>query len=276
MNKILDCNIVRGTHLGMAEDKIKELEKQPRLLVIQIGNNPSSERYIRNKIKTCQDVGIYCHHQKINNESISEELLIKSIQLEQEDYDAVIVQCPLPEHINVQNVMNAIDPKKDCDALGKENIMLLHTGEPAIVPATAQGILDLLDFYQYDVEGENILLIGRSQLVNKPLQELLCQRNATVTLAHSKTANLGDMLENGGFDIIISAVGKPKCLEYAESKLLIDVGINFDEDGRMCGDFDIDSCTCKYYTSVPKGVGLLTQEAIVCNVIKCYEMQHDK
>lgn len=274
MSEILDCKVVRDLHLQESKEYIEKLTIKPRLLIIQVGNREDSNKYIKNKKARCEECGIEVHVLRMSEDS-SEQLLINYVKSMQSKYHALIVQCPLPSHIDEQIVMNEIDYKKDCDGLNYINIGLLNSGQYSIVPATAQGIINLLDFQKIDVSGMNILLIGRSNLVNRPLRELLCQRDATVTMAHSKTRHLQDMLSSGNYDMVIGAIGKPKHLKNVNTKYIIDVGINVGDNGKLCGDFDIDTCNCEYFSPVPKGCGLLTQSSIVENVISCYKLQQN-
>lgn len=272
MNQILDCKIVRDSRLAEIKKAVELSGSTPKLVIVQVGDREDSTKYVNNKVNRCVENGIECRVIKLD-ESITTEALVDKVKEAQEEASAIIVQCPLPKHIDEKTVMDAIDPLKDCDGLTTENIGYLHDQKPRIIPATAQGVLDLLDFHGIDVEGMDILLIGRSSLVNRPLYECLLQRNATPMIAHSKTRGLQEKLSSGNFDMVIGAIGQAKFLKNVYADYIIDVGINFDEDGKMCGDFDIESSECKYYTKVPGGVGLLTQEAIVGNVLKCHLLQ---
>lgn len=265
----LNCSIVKDYYINKAKEEIDKLDTKPSLLIVQVGDRQDSNKYVRNKIRSCEDVGINVKLLKLEYD-ITEECLINYILSMQNTYHGVIVQCPLPPHINEKNVMKSINPIKDVDGLTEANIGALHNGNPNIIPATAQGIINMLDFYDVDVKGMNVLLIGRSLLVNRPLQEVLCQRNATVTLAHSITKDLDKMLSSGNYDMVVSAIGKAKYLKNIKSQYIIDVGINLDGNGKMCGDVDIDTCKCDYFTPVPKGVGLLTVSSVITNVLKCY------
>lgn len=271
----IDCKLVAENVLKEVKKEIEDNMYVPKVLIIQVGNRSDSTKYIKNKRKTCSGVGIQSSL-IILPEKVTERQLIDRMKQEESNYDAIIVQCPLPKHINEQHVTNMIPFLKDCDGLNYCNIGYLHSQQTpkCIMPATAQGILNMLDFYDVDVSGLDILLIGRSNLVNRPLYEALCQRNATVTLAHSKTKNLQNKLSSGDYDIVIGAIGKAKELKNVNTNMIIDVGINFDENNKLCGDFDISSCNCDVYTTVPGGCGVLTTSAIVSNILKCYKMSH--
>ena len=270
----LDCKAVRDFKLALHKEEIKKLGVQPKLTIIQVGDRADSNRYVANKAKRAEECGIEVKIVKLAKD-VPQQILNIVVSSEQWSCDSIIVQCPLPKHINEKEVLGFINPMQDCDGLTKENIGYLHYQEPRITPATAQGILDLLDYYKVDVTGMDILLIGRSNLVNRPLYEALTQRNATCTLAHSKTKNLQQKLESG-YDMVIGAIGQDRFLKNVDAKYIIDVGINVDENDKLHGDFDIDTCSCEYYTPVPSGVGLLTQEAIVGNIVKCFKLLHNK
>lgn len=269
MQKI-DCIKFRDYKLSQFKSEIETMSEKPSLLVIQVGNNPASNKYVANKVKRCEEVGINCTVSNLN-ENVSESTLIDILKNTQDFYSAVIIQEPLPKHINSKNVNSYLKPHKDCDGLTMDNIGQLHNQQNRITPATPQGIMNMFDFHDIDLAGKDVLIIGRSMLVGRPLAELMLQKDATVTVAHSKTKNLDEKISSGDYDVIVSCVGQAKFLKNAKAKYLIDVGINF-IDGKMCGDFDIDSAICDYYTSVPEGVGVITQATIIENVIKCHRL----
>ena len=271
--KALDCKTVRDYYLEQFKKELLTFDFCPTLIIIQVGNNPASNKYVSNKIKRCEEVGIKCELVKLEETVTQEELEICVLE-KQRICSAIIVQEPLPKHLSAEKVNKMITFMNDCDGLSDYNMQCLYQGHPKIIPATPQGILNLFDYYNIDLDGKNILMIGRSKLVGHPLSEALNLRNATVTLAHSHTKDLEAKVSSGDYDIIISAIGKAKFIKHAKADYLIDVGINFDEQNKMCGDFDMTTAQCEYYTSVPGGVGLLTQAAIVGNVIKCYKLIH--
>lgn len=274
MNQILDCKIVRDTRLAEIKKQVALCKTTPSMAVVQVGDREDSTKYVNNKIARCVECGIKGEVLKLKD-SITTEELIDTIVEVQSRVSAIIVQCPLPKHIDEKRVMEVIDPLKDCDGLTTENIGLLHNQQPRIIPATAQGILDLIDYHNIDVEGMDILLIGRSNLVNRPLYEALLQRNATPMIAHSKTLDLKHKLASGDFEMVIGAIGKSEFLSNVNTKYIIDVGINVDEQGKLHGDFNMDTSVCEYYTKVPGGCGLLTQAGIVGNILKCHMLQHE-
>ncbi len=267
--KQFNCKEVRDSKLKQIKLIVDTLEVRPTLLVIQVGSRPDSTRYVRNKINRCLEVGIEAKA-LVLPETITTDELIQVVLEEQEKVSALIVQCPLPSHINEIEVLNSLHPVVDCDGLHPLNIGFLHSQQHTMVPATAQGIMDLFEHYEIDVTGMEVLLVGRSNLVNRPLYELLLQKNATPTIAHTKTRNLQEKLSSGNYDIVIGAIGQDRGLSNVNAKYIIDVGINVNTEGKLHGDFDIDTCNCEYYTPVPSGVGLLTQASVVTNILKCH------
>ena len=273
--KQFDCKSLMELQLEKTRQYVSKLHTKPRLLIIQLGDRPDSNKYVQNKINKCTEVGIQTKLLKLPEDE-TEMGLINYIKSMQNTYHGVIVQCPLPSHINEKNVMNVINPLKDVDGLTEANIGALHNGNPIIVPATASGVMELLDHNNINLTGMSVLLIGRSMLVNRPLQELMCQRDATVTLAHSKTKDLDKLLLSGNYDVVIAAIGKAKYLKNIKSKYILDVGINVEEDGKLCGDIDINTCKCDYFSKSPGGLGLLTVASVIHNVLKCYDLQTNK
>lgn len=270
MNKI-DCIAVRDSKLEHLKREVEEMKHKPSLLVVQVGDNSASNKYVANKVKRCEETGIECSVLKLD-EDITEYELVNLVKLQQKLFSAIIVQEPLPNHINSKTVNEAIQWFKDCDGLTDDNIGFLHNQKNMITSATPQGIVDMFDYYNVDLTGMDVLIIGRSVLVGRPLAELMTQKDATVTLAHSRTKGLDEKISSGQYDIIVACVGKAKHFKNAKAKYLIDVGINF-VDGKMCGDFDIDSSKCDYYTTVPNGCGQLTVAKVVENVVKCHKIQ---
>ncbi len=281
----IDCKKVREEMLEEAKEKInkihKELNRKLKIVVIQVKGDLASVVYIRNKVKTCESVGIDCEvlefPSDISYKELESNILSHSLD---DNVDGVILQLPLPDHLKpYQNqLINTIDGRKDVDGLTDYNVMKLWTDQDGIRPATAEGILRLLP---EDLSYKTVSIYGRSNLVGKPLIKMLMDRNATVTVYHSKSAVLTDyLLYTKESDIVISAIGKPKYLKalpsMASKTIFIDVGINRDSDGKLCGDFDFQSDGFFTYTPVPGGVGVLTTAQLVLNLIKCYEMKKGK
>lgn len=257
----INCKDIASVIKDDVADKIGEFQITPCLRIVQVGDNYASNKYVNNKIATCEAVGIDAKVIKMSHSSSSTEKLIRLVkQLNADNFvDAIIVQLPLPNHINTDEVLATINPRKDLDCLTPHNVGLLHLNKPFIKPCTPAGIMKMLDMNNISLEGKNVLVIGRSHIVGRPIAELFTTKNATVTLAHSKSE-----YNPNKYDIVVSAIGKAKEIVVDNPKaILIDVGINPDENGKLVGDFDIEKCNCAYYTSVPGGVGPLTT-AMVC------------
>lgn len=232
----------------------------PQLAIVQVGAVEASNRYIRNKVKDCKEVGIMVHHYAYGEE-IAQEELIWEIEDLQNHYDGIIVQLPLPEHIDVNAITAAIRPEKDVDGFRMDS----H-----FTPCTPGGIVKYLNYCGWEACGKNAIVIGRSDIVGKPMARLLTDMDATVTLCHSKTQGLNKYLWDA--DLIICAVGKPKFLNcYPIHCPVIDVGINFDENGKLVGDcFNTEG---RDVTPVPGGVGLLTRCMLLENTLYAAKAQ---
>lgn len=245
-------------YVNIQKEKIKKevaaLGSVPQFAVFQVGNNEASNRYVKNKIKDCGDVEILAHWYNFPEE-IEEEEFIDEILKTQEHYDAVMVQLPLPPHISFEKVKAAIDIEKDVDGFCDSS---------KFKPCTPKGIVDYLKRTGIEIEGKHIVIIGRSEIVGKPLAKMLLEENATVTVCHSKTKNLWKHIDIA--DLIVTAVGKANFLNcYSIHVPVIDVGINF-VDGKICGDcFNIEG---REVTPVPGGVGLLTRLALLENIVE--------
>lgn len=257
--------------------KINKIKEKITITVISVGNNEASKIYIKNKIKECQSVNIECQH--LHFEKISTNELIKTITKLNKDKNitGILVQLPLPKNIEENKVINTIDYKKDIDGLTKSNIAKLYSNQKGIIPCTAKGIIDLLECNKIEIEGKNITIIGRSNLVGKPLTLALLNKNATVTTCHSKTKDLKKHTKKA--DIIIVAVGKPNLIKkemISKNSIIIDVGINR-IDGKISGDVDKSVYKkCKAITPVPGGVGPMTVYEVLSNTLECYELQKNK
>ena len=241
------------------KERIAVIGDAPKLAIIQIGNVEASNRYIKNKIKDCEEVGIIAHRYWFDTE-ITEPELIQEIQDLAPEYDGVIVQLPLPPHIREKVVVAAIPSCKDVDGF--------HPDSP-FNPATPAGIIKYLRACEFNLTGKDVVIIGRSDIVGKPLARMMTDADATVTLCHSKSKLSGHIYTA---DLIVTAVGKPAFLNcYPIHVPVIDVGINFDNEGKLCGDcFNTEN---RDVTPVPGGVGLLTRCALLDNVIRAKEMR---
>ena len=275
-------NIIYGNILAekireKLKEEVKTLKRQPSLAVILVGENPASVSYIKSKMKACKEVGITPSLYKLNDD-INEKDLIEEINKLNNDnnIDGILVQLPLPDHIDDKRVLESIDPKKDVDGLHPDNVGKLFLKEIGFAPCTALGILEILKEMNAKIEGSQAVIVGRSKLVGLPTSKLLLDNDASVTICHSKTKNLIDITNKA--DILIVAIGSPKFItsEYIkEGAYVIDVGINRLEDGSLCGDVDFENVKekCSAITPVPKGVGPMTVTMLLANTVKAYKMK---
>jgi len=255
-------------------ERIKTLPRAPRLDVILVGNDPASAIYVRNKEKAAAETGIASVAHRF--ESVSQKDLLSLIKElnENDGVDGILVQLPLPEGLNEKEILQAIDPAKDVDGFHPLNLGKLMIGEPAPVACTPKGCLKLIHLAKQDLTGLHAVVIGRSVIVGKPMAQLLLKENCTVTTAHSKTKNLPELCRTA--DIVVAAIGKPKTVKadwIKDGAIVIDVGINRLENGKLCGDVDFDACfdKCAAITPVPKGVGPMTIAMLLDNTVEAAE-----
>ena len=272
MEKIINGKEISNKLKEELKQKLKEIKGKPKFIVIQVGNNPASDVYVRNKEKVCKEIGIDAEILKYGE--ISEKDLINKIKELNDDklVNSILVQLPLPSEINETNVIEAINPIKDVDGLTSANLGKLFSKQDAIVPCTALGVLKLLEEKEIDLEGKKVTILGRSKLVGLPLVALLLNKNATVTICHSKTKNIEE--ETKTADILIVAIGKKEYVKKEMIKpgaILIDVGINRDNN-KLYGDIDYNDCydKCQMITPVPGGVGPMTIMMLMNNIIASY------
>lgn len=273
---IMDGKSLKNEILSGLAEKVKALDKVPTLCVIQVGDDEASNVYINQKRKMCNDIGYNFIHEKYDD-SITEDELLKNIERfnSNDNIDAILVQMPLPSGINEKSIQNAVNKYKDVDGLNDSNIVDLISGKSSLYPCTACGVISLLDKYGVTLEGSNVVIVGRSSLVGMPLFHMLENRNATVTLCHSKTRNLQSITKNA--DIIISATGVKGLIKedmVNNNAVVVDVGITR-ENGKLYGDVDFDNVSKKasLITPVPGGVGPMTIASLAQNVLKAYKMQ---
>lgn len=275
MTIIMDGKALRDKLLVKLKEKVDKFNIKPTLVVILVGDNPASRIYVNNKKKTAEKLGI--NSEIINYpEDISETVLLDKINdlNNDESVTAILVQLPLPKHINKFNVINTISPKKDVDGFTPENLGKLFAGvKPYVYPCTPKGILLLLDEYGIDLEGKHAVIVGRSNIVGKPLAQMLLSRNATVTICHSHTKNLSEITKTA--DILISAVGE-KIIEenfVKPNSVVIDVGIFKGDNGKTRGDVDFDKTAplTSFITPVPGGVGPMTIASLMLNTVELFE-----
>ena len=251
----------------------------PGLAVIIVGENPASQVYVRNKHKTCEELGIKSEVVTMSEDTSKDELLAKIDELNADkNIHGILVQLPLPDAIkaNSEEILNRINPLKDVDGFHPVNVGKLVTGSPALVPCTPAGCIEMLDLAGIEIEGKRAVIIGRSNIVGKPMLHLLMSRNATVTVCHSRTKNLPEVTREA--DILVAAIGKPKFVTADMIKpgaVIIDVGINRIAPKKLVGDVDFDAAVeiANAITPVPGGVGLLTVAMLMKNVVKAVKFQ---
>ena len=277
---VIDCHEIRGQILTEAKKQIEALPTKPKLTIITIGHDDASEVYVRNKIKTAESLGIEVSHAKLE-EDITQERAEKRIKLEMEYTDAIMLQLPIPKHLDEKILINLIPQEKDVDGLTDLNMGMLVNNHPyAIVPATAMGIYQIISHVLEtgDLTGVDVTVVNRSQLIGKPLQALLTNHNATVTLCHSRTDNLQNHTSRS--HIVVTGIGQPKYFDsyyFSDYQMIIDCGMNRDEESKLCGDVDINEVQEElkvHVTPTPGGTGILTTACLMLSVIQCYNLQH--
>lgn len=275
--ELLDGKVVKKKVLEDLKEELKSLERPLGLVVIQVGEDEASKVYVRQKEKMAKELGFKFEHIKLAGTVKQEELLETIDRLnEDEKVDGILVQMPIPKHLDSKIIQNRINYLKDVDGLTDVNAGCLMHHKDTLVPCTPEGIVDLLKHYDIELSGKNVTIIGRSDLVGKPLASLMVNNDATVTLCHSKTKNLKLFTENA--DILVVAVGKAKLIkkEYIkDGAVIVDVGINRLEDGSLCGDVDFEDVKDKasYITPVPGGVGQMTVAELANNTYKAYKLR---
>lgn len=275
MAKLLLGKEISARIKGEIAEEVKKLKSEginPGLAVIIVGDDPASRVYVNNKKKACEVCGIYSEEYALSGETTQEELLTLIDTLnKKKDISGILVQLPLPKHIDEETVINAIDPKKDVDAFHPVNVGKIMVGNYDFLPCTPAGVMELIKESGVDVCGKECVVVGRSNIVGKPQAMLLLHQNGTVTICHSKTKDLKEKTKQA--DILVAAVGIPKFITgdmIKEGAVVIDVGINRLEDKTLCGDVDFDSAkeVAGAITPVPGGVGPMTIAMLMKNTIK--------
>ena len=276
--KLLDGKVVKTMALEWLKKLVNEIERPLGLTVIQVGDNASSNIYIKQKRKMAEFLGFNFNHIKLKDDVTLEGILRIIDELNNdEEVDGILVQMPVSEHLDSKVIQNAINPLKDVDGLTDINMGKLVHKKECLVPCTALGIMELLNYYNIPVISKNAVVVGRSDLVGRPVAELLINASATVTLCHSKTKDLASITREA--DILIVAVGKSRLITkdmVKDGAVVIDVGINKIEDGSLCGDVDFENVKdkCSYITPVPGGVGQMTVLELGFNTYKAYLLRH--
>jgi len=275
LGKLIDGKtIAKKLRENLKKEVIDLVERgiTPGLAVILVGDDPASKTYVRNKEKACREVGIFSQVFTYDA-TVSEQTLLNKIAELNEDpvFHGILVQLPLPKHIDEMKIIYAIDRKKDVDGFHPYNIGNLSLGKETFVPCTPKGVMYLLKEIGYSLSGKNAVVVGRSNIVGKPMGMLLLNADCTVTYCHSKTENLAAITKNA--DVLVSAVGKARLIgkdHVKEGAVVIDCGINRDEKGRLCGDVDFEEVLDRvsYITPVPGGVGPMTVTMLLANTIE--------
>ena len=259
-------------------DELKSKGITPKLAVIMVGDNPASKVYVRNKSKACQEVGVEYEEYLLDSNITQKELidLIKKLNNDK-NINGILLQSPIPKHLDINEAFRTIDYHKDVDGFHPMNVGKLTLGQDTFVSCTPYGVMRMFEEYNIDLCGKNVVILGRSNIVGKPLTQCCLNKNATITVCHSKTQNTKKLTKEA--DIVISAIGKPKFITedmIKEGAIVIDVGINRDENGKIVGDVDFENVKQKasYITPVPGGVGPMTVAMLINNVIKAAKNQN--
>jgi len=285
--KIVNMRIIDGKAVSAAVRERVRLETEvlkkkgirPGLAVIIVGDDPASQVYVRNKEKACAEVGFYSEKYALPSSTTQQELnnLVRELN-ERKDINGILCQLPLPAHLDENEVINLIDPMKDVDAFHPVNVGRIMIGDYHFLPCTPAGIMELIRSCGVETKGKKAVVIGRSNIVGKPMAMLLLHADCTVEITHSKTINLKDITRTA--DILVAAIGKAKFVTadmVKDGALVIDVGMNRDENGKLCGDVDFEQVApkCSFITPVPGGVGPMTISMLMQNTLTAAKLQND-
>ena len=258
-------------------DNLKEKGINPKLAVIMVGDNPASKVYVRNKSRACEEIGIE-YEEFLLQDNIKQEELIRLIKKLNEDksINGILLQSPIPEHLNINEAFKTITYRKDVDGFTPSSVGKLCIGEDTFISCTSYGVMKMFEEYNIDLTGKNVVILGRSNIVGKPLIQCCLAKNATVTVCHSKTKNIEEYTKKA--DVLIAAIGKAKFVTKDMVKkgvVIIDVGINRNEQGKLVGDVDFENVEplASYITPVPRGVGPMTIAMLMNNVVKAAKEQ---
>lgn len=274
---ILDGKRIKDEKEIELKKEIGTLNRKPGIAVIQVGNNEASNVYIKNKQKTAQSLGCEFSHIKFDEKVKEEDILLKIDELNNDkSIDGIIIQMPMPKHFNESRIQNRVLPLKDIDGLTDNNAGLLMHNKDSFIPCTPKGIIETLKYYNIDISGKHVVIVGRSELVGRPLMSLMLNNNATVSICHSYTSNLKEITTLA--DILIVAVGKKGIITedmVKDGAVVIDVGINR-VDNKLYGDVDFEKVKekCSYITPVPGGVGQTTVLSLYQNLLKAYKLNN--
>ncbi len=276
MAEIIDGKKVSEHIRAEIAEGVEKLKEEtgitPGLAAVLVGEDPASEIYVRNKRKACADAGMYSEEHKLPAETTEQELLNLVDRLNNDlNIHGILVQLPLPDHINEAKILRAVTPLKDVDGFHPYNVGLLVEGNPSFISCTPHGIIKMLEFYNIDIAGKQAVIVGRSNIVGKPVSMLLLHRHATVTICHSRTKPLDEVTRRA--DILVAAIGRANFITadmVKEGAVVIDVGINRNEEGKLTGDVDFEAVSQKasYITPVPGGVGPMTISMLLWNTLE--------
>ena len=271
-------SLAKKIRLELKEEanKLKAKGIVPKLAVIMVGDDKASKIYVKNKSRACEEIGIE-YEEFLLGDNISMDELLELIDTlnNRNDIHGILLQSPIPKHLDINKAFNKIDYKKDVDGFNPINVGKLVIGEDCFISCTPFGVIKMLEEYGIEIEGKNAVVVGRSNIVGKPLAQCLLSKNATVTICHSRTKNIHEITSNA--DILVAALGKPGYIKdhmVKDGAVVIDVGINRNEDGKIVGDVDFESVSAKakYITPVPGGVGPMTIAMLMTNVIKAAKL----
>lgn len=274
---LLDGKRIKEEKFVELKKEISSLERRPGIAVIQVGNDSASNVYVKSKEKFGKELGCIFNHIKFDENTSEEDILKKIDELNSDkNIDGILVQMPIPKRLNSSVIQNRIIHNKDIDGLTDINAGLLFHNKDSFIPCTPKGILEMLKYYNIDISGKHVVIVGRSELVGRPLMSLMLNNNATVSICHSYTHDLKSITRMA--DILVVAVGKKNIIDSSmvkEGCIVIDVGINRD-NGKLCGDVDFESVKdkCSYITPVPGGVGQTTVLSLYQNLLKAYRINN--
>ena len=279
MSQIIDGKAVSKSVKERVKAECEAKGIKPGLAVIIVGDDPASQVYVRNKEKACEECGFYSEKYALPADTTQEELneLVATLNNKQE-INGILCQLPLPSHLDDKEVINRIDPIKDVDAFHPVNVGAIMIGDYNFLPCTPAGVMELIHSTGVDVSGKKAVVIGRSNIVGKPMAMLLLHENATVEITHSRTQNLTDVTKTA--DILVAAIGKAKFVTadmVKDGAVVIDVGMNRDENGKLCGDVDYENVKdkCSFITPVPGGVGPMTISMLMQNTLTACKLQNN-
>lgn len=280
MAEIIDGKALAKKIRMELKEEVEKLKKKnifPKLAVIMVGEDKASKVYVRNKSKACEEIGVEYEEFLLKDDTKMEDLLNLIEELNNRpDINGILLQSPIPKHLDINKAFNKIDYRKDVDGFNPVNVGKLVIGEDCFISCTPFGVMKMLEEYGIEIEGKNAVVVGRSNIVGKPLAQCLLKKNATVTICHSRTKNIHEITNNA--DILVAALGKPKYIKenmVKKGAVVIDIGINRGDDGKLVGDVDFENVSKKasYITPVPGGVGPMTIAMLMNNVVKAAKEQ---